>query len=635
MDILVYEGHNLHQIKEVKNYNNLDEIFDNTSFTLPEDVYVMTISKVDSPTSANFTDIFTFLLLNNNINDLLNDLFMDVSMNKITNNKKLNALNFLIYKLKLYFNFQNNFNKLINYKFEDGYINNLDKKYINLIKSFKDMKNTKDIKNLTSELDINYIKNKLRFDLASLKLKTDMFKNINNSIFNLINIEDIIFNSFILFMYKYHLINYDNEGWKSQLISFIISYKFTEYILKEIMGKNINDFSNVDLKSLFLDNPDLILIFGTYLDNFYNIVDISIKIGIPKNRIKNLSMSNLPINSRIFEKDILFNPKKKIYITDKKIKKKLINFYKQNKHKYLKNNIYIKSNEVLNILEIEKLKFIHNINPDILFLNSKEICFYKVMQKDDTILSEYVFNTLEQYIKNNSDFEEKYINGSPIYIKKNILSNYFKDNIYILKDDILLMPYVNSFFYGITKLDDYINLKDEDNTFTIPYHYGYNLKKQISLSKSEKSNYLAGSPNFFNLDDMIQILKQPNKKLFLLVTGCGVFSDELNEVLFNFANNHLQDNNGKSKHFILRKKFIEKVDNLNLYNFNLLHKNLINLKQLNTEINELEQKKDNITGNYRESKIKGIQKNIDQLNLNYNLLRENLYKRKYKIDYKN
>ena len=583
--LYVYEGHNTHTVSVNPGPKiDLDTLKKLSTVTIPDNLFVITLSEQNKSTMMERSDIITLLAFSNKIyeNDPIFNNF-EYKEDKF----HVNYLNVIYFKISILLNFYQN---LTNLKFYgEAILNNPNFPNNNKIVQ---LLNTPIFKEKIIEF---YTKKYLFYNMDQFYEKLNMAKDYLTGT-NIIKKEYFQnkFNKEIFERNKHHIIFFITElllvnNEKFHLFPFFL-FIIDDYLIKKYNDGGLKDFS--------IGNPRIEIELSklSFLANkFLEIGNFDIKFYSPGDICRNIGFTNQNL-SKVIDKFIYFEEEKS-GISMEAGTKLFPDFYQNfetEREKYIKNIIYLKKNDKI----------------------------YRYSQSELVEIKPYF-----EY----HDFYKKLKNILPDAPSTLTFKSY--ETILDGKDygTLYHLEIKNLYIYGVMKFDDYISMKDtsstEDSNFKIPNITGINLVDNLSESKFSKENKLLNKSQISFSEMYDNILKINDGKPFkiLLITGCGNYD-------YNLKNYYDQLDNDREYY----KKYIDNLGRVRepflfeivLEEIRKIHKKIKEIekkeKELLNELSELKKKKDSVRDiSIIESKIMGLNKNKTELEKEIKLLEEN------------
>jgi|UniRef100_A0A6C0IV25 hypothetical protein len=585
VDTYVYEGHNNHSTKYISDGNiTFEQLKESSTITIPEKLFIVTLSEQNISTRSALSDIITILAFDKSFEKDTYDIF---EYDQSTNKYKVNILKVFYLKINILLNIVNNLYKLNIRKISSGQSQS-SSKIINLynspyiIESFIQFDKTDHINEKRFEEILELAKRKL--------LDNKIFSQpiLDESYYNL----DTMYKEYGKhFIYLFTIVLKLNNDSVDLFVYFIID----KYIKQKYSNNGIHDIYYEAHKGI-INHEISILIYLS--DLFMSAGRLDIRFYAPGDKCRNISFSKKPLN--FFKKEFIYFEKECVEIyssNDKYIE--IIEFYKKNKYYYKNEIVYYqdKSNDIYRVKDdnnIHIIKYYSNNSP--------------------------IYNTYRDYI-----FDYDTPVDPSMYQDED--GDYYEDF-----GQLYYISYEKSYIYGILKFSNYINMKNEDEPFTIPNRKGINLIPNNSESKFSKDNNLLFSVNdIIKFEDMTsRILSIPKTKenKLLIITGCGNYTSQLDDYL-----NYIND---RSPYNVVTefRKYINKLGQIIIsYEFEAA---LRIMNRINIEIydEEIKRTKINVDNNY-DVHIKGSDKRINDLKKQKYYNEYNFYKYKNKYYNKN
>jgi len=584
VDAYVYEGHNNHSTKDISDGNiTLEQLKESSTITIPEKLFIVTLSEQNISTISALSDIITLLAFDENFENDTYDIFeYDQSNNKY----KVNILKVFYLKINILLNIINNLYKLNIRKISKGQSQS-SSKIINLynspyiIESFIQFDNTGHVKEKRFEEILELAKRKL--------LANGFFSQtiLDESYYNL----DTMYKEYGKhFIYLFTIIlNLKNDD-----VDLFVYFIIDKYIKQKYGNNGIHDI--YDTHKVTINQEIAILIYLS--DLFMSIGKLDIRFYAPGDKCRNIDFSKKPLNF-IKEEFIYFEKQCEEIYSDNDKYNEIIEFYKNNKSYYKNEIVYYRDNS----------NYIYRV-------------------KDyDTI------HQIKYYTENSSIYKKyrDYIYDSDTPVDQNFYQE--DEDKYKSLGQLYYISYEVSYIYGILKFSNYINMKNNDEPFTIPNRKGINLIPNNSESKFSKNNNLLFSVNnSIKFEDMTsRILSIPTTKenKLLIITGCGDYTDQLDYYLNDINKRSLYDDADEFQ------RYINKLGQIMITN--TIKAAILIMNETNIEIHneEIKRSKINRNDNYYDAHIKGSNKRITDLKDKKGLLEYNFYKHKNKYYYKN
>ena len=584
VDTYVYEGHNNHSTKYISDGNiTFEQLKESSIITIPEKLFIVTLSEQNISTRSALSDIITLLAFDKSFEKDTYDIF---EYDQSTNKYKVNILKVFYLKINILLNIVNNLYNLNIRNISRGQ-NQSSSKIINLynspyiIKSFIQFDKTDHVNEKRFEEILELAKRKLLDNKFFSQLILD------ESYYNL----DTMYKEYGKhFIYLFTIILNLNNDRVDLFVYFIID----KYIKQKYSNNGIYDIYDIsdDRRKDIINHEIAILIYLS--DLFMNVGRLDIRFYAPGDKCRNIDFSKKPLN--FIRKEVIYFEKQcvKIYSSDNKYIE-IIEFYKKNKYYYKNKIVYYqdKSNDIYRVKDenIHKIKY-YNENS-------------------------YIYGKYRDYINNPDIPTDPHM--------------YQDEDGYDYEDfgQLYCISYEESYIYGILKFSNYINMKNDDESFTIPNRKGINLIPNNSESNFSKDNKLLFSDNdSIKFEDMAnRILSIPTTKenKLLIITGCGNYTEQLNYYL-----------NDRSPYNVVTefRKYINKLGQIIIsYDFEAA---LRIMNRINTEIydEKIKRTKINIDNNY-DVHIKGSDKRINDLKKQKHYNEYNFYKYKNKYYNKN
>ncbi len=404
--------------------------------------------------------------------------------------------------------------------------------------------------------DTDIIKNNVGI---SFSFKSNLFKKIDNLYFINNSHEDYYFLEKIKLNYINIVI--------SPFISYFIKSTYIFSIQKlnnlpRIYINNINDINNINN----INNKNDINNMNDVNDNFLqNSKDILIKnndLNINFNKIYNESIEN----KKIIKKEIFEKLKEDIYKNKEYIQDNIIfnltnkNENKLNELKITHNNLNNKRNEIMNLIRLEKKKYLQNFQNQINI--QKQIVEDLKNNNIKTNINKHVINNINNdndidVVNDNEDFNDyDVVNDNYDGINISNENKGFNENLEELDEDIEIDKNKNEI--SMTHFSAQNTVKDDeikDKIIQINKNYEVNIKNELFLEniKNCKNIYIEFDGGLGNLlyqyffimnlsinnnRNIIFYNKNNNEKIRKNITKYRIFSGIKKNIKFDLINNN-------------------------------------------------------------------------------------------------
>ena len=500
VNLYVYEGHNNHGMIDTSEYTTNGMIFEHyqlkelSTILIPDNLFIVTLSEQNTATRMNKSDIITILGFEQNFEKDSYELF---EYDSINSKYKINILKVGYLKINIMLNIVKNIFEL-NQKFVNSLFPTTDK-ITNLYNSDTIQESFKRFQHrgVYKEQDFGNLLNKTKQHLVDKYIFSEilfndpeysfdvMYREYKDHFIYLLPAIVNCFDSYIDILFSYFIIDkyiMSNHGFN---ISEIISASY---------DNNPQSIINIEMgKLIYLS--DIFMLIGNFDIRFY----------APGDKCRNINFFKEPLN--IKEEDYIYFEDECVSIDSSHSKYYDMQVFYSNHETNYKNKI---------------VYYMDNL--DIYRIIDKRIVKIKYYSKNSIGIDKKIYDQYYPFIdKRNPDKHVKPFDyQSEDYDYENDKMVNF-GNLYCISN-------TKSFIYGFFKFNNYINMKDDTQNFTIPNRNGLNLKLNNSESKfSQKNNLL--STDIIKFKDVYTQMKQldkSKKNTLLVITGCGNYSRALN-----------------------------------------------------------------------------------------------------------
>ena len=500
VNIYVYEGHNNHGMIDTSGYTTTGMIFEHyqlkelSTILIPDNLFIVTLSEQNTATQINKSDIITILGFEQNFEKDSYELF---EYDSINSKYKINILKVGYLKINIMLNIVKNIFKL-NQKFRSPLFPTTDK--------ITNLFNSDTIQESFKRFQHRGVYEKQDFENLLIKTKQHL---VNKNIFSKILLDELEYSLDVMYReYKDHFI-YLLPAIVNCLDShteILFSYFIIDKYIMSNYGSNIYEMIgelSVEKKQCIINKETGILIYLS--DIFMWIGKLDIRFYAPGDKCRNINFFKEPLNIEEEEYIYFEDECEKIDYTHSKYVD-IGRFYSDHKTNY--------KNEIVYYMD----------NLDIYRIIDENIVKIKYYTKNSIEDDKQIYDQYYPYIdKRNPD---KYIEP---YEYQSEDHDHYEDDM-VDYGRLYCISNTKSFIYGFFKFNNYINMKDDTQNFTVPNRRGLNLKLNNSESKFSRVNNLLPT-DIIKFKDMYTKMKQldvSKENTLLVITGCGNYSRALN-----------------------------------------------------------------------------------------------------------